>query len=74
MYKKGLALNNLQWLIWHKIKANQVTKKPCVIVDVYNLAKSIWSSALCLTYAKIIIFFTHLCIYIYIYIYIYEDN
>ena len=23
MYKKDLALNDLQWLIWHKTKPNQ---------------------------------------------------
>ena len=26
MYKKDLALNNLQWLICHKIKANQMSQ------------------------------------------------
>ena len=24
MYKKDLALNNLQWLIWHKTKPNHI--------------------------------------------------
>ena len=24
MYKKDLALNNLQWLIYHKTQANQI--------------------------------------------------
>ena len=27
MYKQGLALNNLQWLIGHKTKPNQQKKK-----------------------------------------------
>ena len=38
MYKKDLALNNLQWLICHKIKPNQRTSsqiKTELIVNVY---------------------------------------
>ena len=29
MYKKDLALNNLQWLIYHKTKQNLSTMKIC---------------------------------------------
>ena len=32
MYKENLALNNLQWLICHKTKANQNYKKHIPVV------------------------------------------
>ena len=35
MYEKGLALNNLQWLIFHKTKPNQ-TKSYIFSIYVYK--------------------------------------
>ena len=37
MYKEDLALNNLEWLIYHKTKPNQVTilsKNNCIIIKI----------------------------------------
>ena len=31
MYEKDLALNNLQWLIYHKTKRNQTSTEPTTI-------------------------------------------
>ena len=36
MYKEDLALNNLQWLICHKIKPNQTKPNPMYLVNMYK--------------------------------------
>ena len=37
MYKKDLALNNLQWLICHKTKPNQANQKSPRFYEYYYL-------------------------------------
>ena len=36
MYKEGLALNNLQWLICHKTKLNQTKPNHIYLIYMYK--------------------------------------
>ena len=36
MYKKGLALNNLQWLIWYKTQPNPTQPNHIYLIYMYK--------------------------------------
>ena len=51
MYEEDLALNNLQWLVFHKTQTNQITHAHIFIFYLfifllYNVWKRMWYSVL----------------------------
>ena len=46
MYKKDLALKNIQWLIYHKVKPNQtcLSKHLILIFHIYVISRPLYES------------------------------
>ena len=70
MYKEDLALNNLQWFIWHETKPNQSI---CRFLLVFEIRMQIIKSCKCFIYLFIccvsVVFVYLFVLHIFAYIY-----